>query len=42
MTCVRDGKLEPIEGPGLGFELDRDVVNRAVDLYRQDSYYHHA
>jgi len=39
---LRNGKLGPIQGPGLGFELDRDAVNRAVELYRQDSYYHHA
>jgi L-alanine-DL-glutamate epimerase-like enolase superfamily enzyme len=38
----RNGKLGLMERPGLGFELDWDAVNRAAELYRQDSYYHHA
>ena len=31
---VRGGKLPVLEGPGLGFELDRDAVNRAAERYR--------
>jgi len=38
----RDGKLGPIDGPGLGFKLDRDAVGRAAEFYRKDGYYHHA
>ena len=29
----RKGKLGPISGPGLGFELDHDAVGRAAELY---------
>jgi muconate cycloisomerase len=32
----RRGKLGPIEGPGLGFELNYDAVNRAAERHRQD------
>jgi len=38
----RNGKLGPIDTPGLGFEVDWDAVNRAAELYRQDDHYHHA
>lgn len=36
------GKLGRIEGPGLGFEVDWDAVERAVALYHRDDHYHHA
>jgi muconate cycloisomerase len=36
------GKLGPFDGPGLGFELDRDAVGRAAERYRADNRYHHA
>jgi muconate cycloisomerase len=32
-----DGRLPVIEGPGLGFELDRDAVGRAAERWRQHS-----
>jgi L-alanine-DL-glutamate epimerase-like enolase superfamily enzyme len=34
---LRNGKLELISGPGLGFELDWDAVGRAAERYRHDS-----
>lgn len=36
------GKLPPFDRPGLGFELDLDAVERAVDLYHRDMHYHHS
>ncbi len=30
------------DGPGLGFELDRDAVARAAERYRADERYHHS
>ena len=30
----RDGRLPILDGPGLGFELDRDAVGRAAERYR--------
>ena len=33
--ATRDGRLPVLEGPGLGFELDRDAVVRAAERYRQ-------
>ena len=30
----RDARLPVLEGPGLGFELDRDAVGRAAERYR--------
>jgi L-alanine-DL-glutamate epimerase-like enolase superfamily enzyme len=37
-----DGKLGLFERSGLGLELNRDAVERAAELYRRDSRYHHA
>ena len=37
----RAGKLGLVERPGLGFELNREAVNRAAELYRRDEHYHH-
>ena len=31
----RDGRLPILDGPGLGFELDRDAVGRAAERYRE-------
>jgi L-alanine-DL-glutamate epimerase-like enolase superfamily enzyme len=31
----RDARLPVLEGPGLGFELDRDAVGRAAERYRK-------
>jgi muconate cycloisomerase len=36
------GKIGPLDRPGLGFELDRDAVARAAERYRRDEHYHHA
>jgi muconate cycloisomerase len=33
--ATMDGRLPVIEGPGLGFALDRDAVARAADRWRQ-------
>ena len=33
--ATMDGRLPVIEGPGLGFELDRDAVARAAERWRQ-------
>ena len=33
--ATQDGRLPVLEGPGLGFELDRDAVSRAAERYRQ-------
>ncbi len=41
LTPVR-GKIGPLEAPGLGVELDRDAVQRAVELYGRDERYHHS
>ncbi len=41
LTPVR-GRIGPLEKPGLGFELDRDAVARAAELYRKDERYHHS
>jgi muconate cycloisomerase len=38
----QSGKIGLIIGPGLGFELNRDAVARAAELYRQYEHYHHA
>ena len=39
---LRAGKLGLPDQPGLGFELNRDAVARAAELYRKDEHYHHA
>ncbi|MBL8906802.1 MAG: mandelate racemase/muconate lactonizing enzyme family protein [Rhizobiales bacterium] len=31
----KDGALPIVDAPGLGFELDRDAVNRAAEAYRE-------
>ncbi len=36
------GKIGLFDGPGLGFELDRDAVGRAAELYEKDERYHHS
>jgi len=36
-----NGKLGLIDQPGLGFELNWDAIEQAVDLYHSDSCYHH-
>ena len=36
---LHNGKLGPITGPGLGFELDRDAVDRAAERYRVEGQY---
>jgi muconate cycloisomerase len=41
ITPVR-GKLGPIDLPGLGFELNWDAVQRAIDRYHSDASYQHA
>ena len=33
--ATQDGRLPVLEGPGLGFELNRDAVSRAAERYRQ-------
>ena len=33
--ATMDGRLPVLEGPGLGFELDRDAVARAAERWRQ-------
>jgi len=33
--ATQNGRLPVLEGPGLGFELDRDAVSRAAERYRQ-------
>jgi muconate cycloisomerase len=33
--ATQDGRLPVLEGPGLGFELDRDAMSRAAERYRQ-------
>ncbi len=33
--ATMDGRLPVLEGPGLGFELDRDAVGRAAERWRQ-------
>jgi L-alanine-DL-glutamate epimerase-like enolase superfamily enzyme len=38
----RAGKIGPQAQPGLGVVLNREAVERAADLYRTDSTYHHA
>jgi muconate cycloisomerase len=38
----RQGKLGPVDMPGLGVELNQDAVERAAGLYRRDIGYHHA
>ncbi len=35
----RNGRLGPISGSGLGFELDRDAVGRAAERYRKSGQY---
>lgn len=32
---LRNGKLAVLQGPGLGFELDRDAIGRASELFEQ-------
>ena len=32
---LRNGKLPVLKDPGLGFELDRDAIERAAALYRE-------
>jgi L-alanine-DL-glutamate epimerase-like enolase superfamily enzyme len=39
---LQQGKLGLPDRPGLGFELNRDAVARAAELYRRDAHYHHA
>ena len=34
---VRNGVLPVLDGPGLGFELDRDAVNRAAERFRRQA-----
>ena len=34
LLATMDGRLPVLEGPGLGFELDRDAVARAAERYR--------
>lgn len=38
LTPIR-GALEVVDGVGLGFELDRDAVGRAAELYRKQGQY---
>ncbi len=35
-----NGRLPVLKGPGLGFELDRDAINRAAELYEQKAAIH--
>jgi muconate cycloisomerase len=35
--ATMDGRLPVLDGPGLGFELDRDAVIRAAERWRQRS-----
>ena len=42
VLAPREGKLGPIDSPGLGVELNSAAVECAAELYRRDDRYNHA